>query len=170
MIEPKEFKKLLDFVYSAHQEHCVKKDFRQGGEVPFVVHPIWCAVILLNDTHIPFEERRIGYQALLLHDVLEDTSLKLPDWIEPEVVKLVQQMTHETWEEEKAVDKKSPLVQLLKLCDKTASMYDENVRSDPQRRREWKELVKKLLDNVEQNYKNSRVVLVAKVVIENTDW
>lgn len=170
MIEPKEFKRLLDFVYSAHQEHCVKKDFRQSGKVPFVVHPIWCAIILLNDTRVPYEERRIGYQALLLHDVLEDTSLRLPDWVEPEVAKLVEEMTHETWEEEKAIDKKSSLVQLLKLCDKTASMYDENVRPDPQRRHEWKELVQKLLKNVEPNYKDSRVVSVAKSILENTNW
>lgn len=172
MIEAKEFKRLLDFVYSAHQEHCTKKDFRQDGKVPFIVHPIWCAMILLNDTRVPYEERRIGYQALLLHDVLEDTSLKLPDWVEPEVAKLVEEMTYETWEEEKAIDinKKSPLVQLLKLCDKTASMYDENVRPDPQKRHEWRELTRKLLKNVEQNYKNSRVVSVAKAILENTDW
>ncbi|MEK7564725.1 MAG: hypothetical protein AAB394_02045 [Patescibacteria group bacterium] len=170
MIQPKEFKKLLDFVYSAHQEHCIKKDFRQDGKVPFVVHPIWCAMVLLNDTRIPYEERRIGYQALLLHDVLEDTSLKLPEWVEPEVAKIVQEMTHETWEEEIDIDKKSSLVQLLKLVDKTATMYDENMRPDPQRRRNWRELIEKLLKKVEPNYKDSRVVSLAKTVLENTDW
>ena len=170
MIKPEEFKRLLDFTYSAHQEHCTKKDFRQEGKVPFVVHPIWCAMMIINDTRVPYEERRIGYQAMLLHDVLEDTSLPLPEWVEPEVVELVKAMTHDTWEEEQDIDKKSSLIQYLKLCDKTASMYDENVRPDPERRRQWKELMQRLLEKVEKNYPDCRVVTTARSVMENTDW
>ena len=114
-------------------------------------------MVLLNDTRIPYEERRIGYQALLLHDVLEDTSLKLPEWVEPEVAKIVQEMTHETWEEEIDIDKKSSLVQLLKLVDKTATMYDENMRPDPQRRRNWRELIEKLLKKLNQIIKTAEL-------------
>jgi|SRR3989344_2500351 len=170
MIKPEELKRLLDFTYSAHQEHNKNKDFRQNGKVPFVIHPLWCATMLLNDTRIPFEERRIGYQALLLHDVLEDTTLELPDYIEAEVVDLVKHMTHQTWEEEQHVDQKPVFVQLLKLIDKVASMYDETVRPDPQRRKEWKELIQKLLKNVETQYKDSRIVTVAHAILNNTDW
>lgn len=170
MIPPHEFKRLIDFAYTAHQEHCTKKDMRQDGNVPFVAHPLWCAMMLLNDTRVPYEERRVGFQALLLHDVLEDTSLPLPDWVEPEVVALVGAMTHGTWEAEQRVEEKSSLVQLLKLCDKTASMYDENVRPDLQRRREWKALLTKLVQLVEPRYPGSRVVAVAKVTLEQTDW
>lgn len=39
-IEPKNLKRLLDLIYSAHQEHNTRKDFRQNGKVPFIVHPI----------------------------------------------------------------------------------------------------------------------------------
>lgn len=171
MIEPQEFKRLLDFIYSAHQEHLTKNAFRQDGRVPFVVHPLWCAMMLVNDTRIPDEERQQGFQALLLHDILEDTSLPIPDFVEPAVVELVQAMTHTSWEEEKDIEGKSPLVLLLKLCDKMASMYDETVRQSViGRRREWKELTQRLLNEAEKNYKESRITQIARAILDNTDW
>jgi len=170
MIKPKEFKKLIDLTYEAHQEKCTRKEFRQEGKVPFVVHPLWCALMLLNDTRIPFEERELGYQVLLLHDFLEDTSQKIPDYINPKVVNLVKEMTHQFWEEEKAIDEKSDFVKLLKLCDKLASLYDENIRPDPKRRREWKKLIERLLSAVQKKYGNIRIVTMAKALLEETDW
>lgn len=167
-IEPKNLKRLLDFVYSAHQEHNTRKDFRQNGKVPFIVHPIWCAFTLLNDQHIPFEEREIGYQILLLHDILEDTSLKIPRDIDPKVLEYVQEMTHNTWEEEQNIDGKSPFVKLLKLCDKVASLYDETVNKEPQKQREWKALTAKLLKDVEDHYGKIRLVTLARGVLKDT--
>ena len=170
MIKPEEIKRLIDFIYDAHQNHNAKNDFRQNGRVPFFVHPTWCALMLLNDQRISFEERQIGYQALLLHDVLEDTSLPIPEWVDKRVVNLVKEMTHETWEEEKDIGEKPNSVKLLKLCDKSATMYDESIRPDPVRRKEWKELTQKLLKDVEDKYGNIRLVQVGKAVIDNTDW
>ncbi|NTV22435.1 MAG: hypothetical protein HGB03_02595 [Candidatus Yonathbacteria bacterium] len=169
-IEAKEFKQLVDLVYSAHQEHNTRKDYRQEGTVPFVVHPLWCALTLLNDQRIPFEERRIGYQALLLHDVLEDTDMDIPEDISREVVALVQEMTHASWDDEQNISGKSHIVKLLKLTDKIASMYDETVRPDPVRRRQWKELIERLLADVEVHYGNIRLVTLAKAILADTDW
>lgn len=169
-IEPKNMKQLLDFIYGAHQEYNSRKDFRQDGKVPFIAHPIWCALTLLNDQRIPFEEREIGYQVLLLHDVLEDTSLEIPDFVDAKVLDLVREMTHGTWEEEQNVEDKSDFIKLLKLCDKIASMYDETVREDPQRRKEWKALTQSLLADVEKHYGNIRLVTLAKAVLDNSDW
>ncbi len=169
-IEPRKLKQLLDFIYSAHQEHNTRQDFRQKGKVPFFVHPVWCAFTLLNDQRIPFAERELGYQVLLLHDIIEDTSLKLPDWVDPQVAGYVQQMTHETWEEEQDVDEKTPFIKLLKLCDKIASVYDETVKDEGEKRKEWKALVKKLLCDVEEYYGHIRLVALAKAVLNGTDW
>lgn len=169
-IEPKKLKQLLDFVYLAHQEHNTRKDFRQKGKVPFIVHPVWCAFTLLNDQRIPFAERKLGYQVLLLHDILEDTGLKVPDWVDPQVLQYVQEMTHKTWEEEQAVEGKIPFIKLLKLCDKIASIYDETVKDDLKKRREWKALTQKLLHDVENHYGNIRLVTLAKAVLRDTSW
>jgi len=170
IIKPKKLKQLLDLVYSAHQEHNTRKDFRQNGKVPFFVHPIWCALTILNDQRIPFEERELGYQVLLLHDILEDTSLEIPDFVDRKVLEFVKEMTHETWEEEQNIENKSDFIKLLKLCDKIASMYDETVRSEPQRRKEWKILTLKLLNDVENHYGNIRLVTLAKAVLNDSDW
>jgi len=51
-----------------------------------------------------------------------------------------------------------------------ATMYDESIRPDPVRRKEWKELTQKLLKDVEDKYGNIRLVQVGKAVIDNTDW
>lgn len=169
-IKPTNLKRLLDLVYSAHQVHNTRKDFRQDGKVPFIVHPIWCALTLLNDQRIPFKERELGYQALLLHDILEDTSLDIPDYIEPKVIEYVKEMTHDSWEEEQNIENKSNFIKLLKLCDKIASMYDETVWNEPQRRKEWKALTQKLLDDVENHYGNIRLVTLAKAILNDSDW
>ncbi|MFA6304928.1 MAG: hypothetical protein WCV73_00370 [Patescibacteria group bacterium] len=169
-IKPTNLKQLLDLAYSAHQEHNTRKDFRQDGKVPFVVHPMWCALTLLNDQRIPFEERELGYQVLLLHDILEDTSLEIPDFVEPKVLECVKEMTHDSWEEEQNISDKSNFIKLLVLCDKIASMYDETVRNEPQRRKEWKILTQKLLTDVEKHYGSIRLVTLAKAVLNETDW
>lgn len=169
-IEPKNLKRLLDLIYSAHQEHNTRKDFRQDGKVPFIVHPIWCALTILNDQRIPFEERELGYQVLLLHDILEDTSLEIPDYVDQKVLDCVGEMTHDTWEEEQNIENKSDFIKLLKLCDKIASMYDETVRDEPQRRREWKSLTQKLLSDVENHYGNIHLVVLAKAILNDSNW
>lgn len=169
-IEPKYFKQLLDLAYTAHQEHNTRNDFRQEGRIPFIVHPIWCALTILNDQRIPFEERELGYQVLLLHDILEDTNVKVPNFVSQKVLDYVKEMTHETWESEQNIDNKSDFIKLLKLCDKISSMYDETVRKVPQRRHEWKQLTQKLLEAVENHYGNIRLVTLAKAVLEDSTW
>lgn len=171
-MEDAEFKKLLDFAYTAHQEKSTRDPYRQDGKLPFVVHPLWCALTLLEDNRVPFAERKIGYQALLLHDVLEDTSAGLPDFISPEVAQLVQEMTYQTWEEEQAaVLTKSPLLKLMKLIDKTATMYDEAMsKGGDKKKREWKTLVEKLVVDVEAHYGHVRVVTLAKAILQDTNW
>jgi (p)ppGpp synthase/HD superfamily hydrolase len=169
-IPANEFKRLVDVAYSAHQEHNTRKDYRQDGKVPFVVHPLWCALTMLNDQRIPFDERRIGYQVLLLHDVLEDTDMQVPDDVPEEVVSLVRDMTHASWDEEQDIFAKTDFVKMLKLADKIASMYDETVRPDPVRRRQWKELTERLAVDVEAHYGNIRLVTLAKAILADTEW
>ena len=80
-------------------------------------------------------------------------------------------MTFENWEQEKSQLENKPIfIKLLKLADKIATMYDENVRPDSIKRKEWKELTQKLLDDVENHYGNIRLVTLAKAILKDTDW
>lgn len=173
VVSPQEFRSLVDFIYQAHQEHVARPDHdtRQDGKVPYITHPLWCAMMLLNDKTISFEERRIGYQALLLHDVLEDTSLLLPDDLDPQVKKLVEDMTYTSWEEEKqGVMQKDVFLKLLKLLDKVSTMYDAETLSRPEKNPDWKAFTKQLLEDVRPKYGNSQVVAVAEAIINMSNW
>ena len=136
MISSEEFKKYLDFAYSAYQENNISgQAFRQDGKVLYMVHPLWCAMSLIMDTQVPFEQRELGFKALILHDVLEDTSLTLPDWVEPEVAEVIRELTFESFEQAMEVyENKKPFIKLLMLYDKLSSMYEKHVaiNNDPE--------------------------------------
>lgn len=118
---------------------------------------------------IPFEERKIGYQVLMLHDVLEDTNFNISNEVSLEILNYVKEMTFESWEEEKIeVLKKMPFAKMLKLCDKIYSMYDECV--SVQKRGEWKELIERLLIDVEKYYGRIRLVVITEAILKETNW
>lgn len=170
MTKAAKFKKLLDFAYKAYQENNVtKQEYRQKGKVPYLIHPLWCAMILITDQRISWKERELGFQALILHDVLEDTSLKLPRWVKPAVKALVKEMTFKSWEEAlREIPKKNNFVKLLLLVDALSSMYENHVSLA--KRKKWKEITEKLLRDVEKNYGNIRLVQIGKAITKNTKW
>lgn len=171
MIEPSDFKRVLDFAYSAYQEHNQSgQELRQHGKVPFIVHPMWAAMMMLADQRLPFELREIGYQALLLHDVLEDTNAELPDWIDPEVARMVEDMTlpDDFKEVVAAIASKDIFTKLLILYDTLENVYEEHVTD--WKRTMWKQGVEVLIREVEQEYGDLRVVHVGKAVLEHTNW
>src|SRR3989344_3299085 len=97
------FQDFVNHCIDAHQHHPTKpsKAFRKwDGATPFVAHPIWCAMTLLAETGLPQELRTRGYQALLFHDVLEDTTAPLPASVSEEVAALVKDMTFESFARE----------------------------------------------------------------------
>lgn len=171
MIQPEQFKRVLDLAFDAYQNHnTTKQEMRQGGKVPFLEHPMWAAMMLLCDQRIPFEQREIGYQVLLLHDVYEDTDLELPDDVDPEVKRLVQEMTLPSDFKKALVEvaQKETFVKLLILCDSLQNVYEEHVTD--WKRAAWKEGVGVLIREIEREYGNIRLVHVGKAILENTDW
>ena len=77
-----EMKETIRFAIDAHADHARTDDDRVrfwDMKTPYAVHPVWCAMTLLTETSLPELVRRTGYKALLLHDVLEDTTSGLPD-------------------------------------------------------------------------------------------
>ncbi len=179
MIKPEELKKYLDFAYSAYQENNISdQEYRQEGKVPFLMHPLWCAAMLITDTQVPFEQRELGLKALLLHDVLEDTSLKLPDWVEPEVKDAVKELTFKSFKQiRENYSRKSPFIKLLILYDKLASMYEDHIgiheKTEEEKiakRKAWKEFTLQGVEEIKKEYGNIRIVQIGKAIAENTDW
>lgn len=179
MIKSEELKKYLDFAYSAYQENNISNQaYRQNGNVPYIMHPLWCASMLIADIQVPQEQRELGFKALILHDVLEDTSLKLPDWVSDDVKNVVNELTFESFEQAiKEYDSKEPFIKLLLLYDKLSSMYEKHVgitgkteEARTMKRKLWKEFTLKGIEEVEKEYGNIRIVQVGKAITENTDW
>ena len=67
-------------------------------------------------------------------------------------------------EEKTAVLTKPPIVQLLKLYDKTATLYDGDMK--PGRVYEWTEFMLKLINVVEREYGTLNIVLLARELIK----
>jgi len=176
MITADEFKKLIDFAYDAHQLHVNAhgSTMRQQKNVPFVVHPIWCSLMILNDASILRIQRELGFKVLLLHDILEDTTLPLPPDLSEEVVGLVGDMTYKNFDEEKElVPKKSAFVQFLKVIDKVATIYDNYGNESffkPERKKDWRKYTELLLKNTEADFGNTQSYKIAKTIVENCGW
>ena len=172
MISAEEYKRLIDFAYKAHQEHGIHDNeiYREKGRFPYVLHPIFCANLVIFDNRIPFEQREIGFKALILHDVLEKTSLELPDWVEPEVKEAVQELTFKSFSDAiRKVPRKKPFIKLLILADTLSTLYEEHIETF-YRRKIWKTGVWMLTRDVEAKYGNIRIVQVSKTILKNTNW
>ena len=166
----KQFVGYIAEVAEAHQEKALPdahthRTFPSGESNPYFTHCVWCAMMILLDTKLPANIRETGAEVLLFHDVLEDTSADLPKELSPETRRLIDEMTYKNWDEEKTIIlTKPPLVQLLKLYDKSATLYDAAL-SRP-RHKEWADVTEKLTDNVEKEYGTLNIVVLARELVK----
>ncbi len=161
-------KRDIIFIIEAHQKQARKpsKAFRKWDrETPYHVHPIWCATLLLTETGLSSDFRREGAQALLYHDVLEDTKAKLPKWLSKSVKSYILDMTFPGGIEEEmdSVWKKEPRVRLLKLYDKVNNLLDGPWMSK-ERSAIYKKYTKKLRTDVEKNFGELNIVRIARAI------
>jgi len=174
MISSETFKRYLDFAYDAYQCHSVADEYRQVGNVPFMTHPLGAAHLLIADTLVPHEERELGFKILLLHDVLEDTSLPLPEWVEEDVRNGVIEMTYtgpKKLEEKMAwAGSKSSFIRLLVLYDAFWTLYERHVGGSVDRKESWRRGVSELAEQVAQEYGDLRIVQIARAVAVGTKW
>lgn len=131
---------------------------------PYIIHPIWCAMTLLSEATLDENIRINGYQALIFHDVLEDTTAMLPDEINADVKELVKDMTFSNFQEEtQKIWQRSNLIRLFKLYDKTSNLLDGSHMSD----RKWNnyvDFVITLIADVEGNFGQLNIVKMAKSI------
>jgi len=157
----------LAFIIDAHTEK-TKKGKPQvrkcDNKTPYYIHPLWCATMLLQETSVPEEIKFQGSQALLYHDVLEDTEAGLPEWLSEEVKFLISKMTFSSSEDEwKNLWEKNKEVRLLKLYDKVSNILD-GVWMKPYRKEQHLEHLERLCKDVEANYGGLNIVKLAKTL------
>jgi len=144
-----------------------KKAFRFDGVTPFGVHPVLLAMLILNEEHLTEEVRVRGAKALLAHDLLEDTTVELPEWArDPEVEKLVCGLTF-TKGQDKYVDvwSRGEDVILLSFFDSVINLTCVgNVL--PERMAYKKQKVREHLVYIEQRYPKLEIVKMAKAFLQ----
>ena len=155
------------FVVQAHNREAVseKKRFRKwDGKTPYSVHPIWCALTILTEGTLLEELRERGALALLYHDILEDTTAKLPAETPEEVAALVRGMTFESTDEEmdKVWDRGEEVI-LLKLYDKVSNLLDGHWMVAETRER-YASYTSRLLRHVERRFGELNITRMARAV------
>lgn len=158
---------LISYSVRAHAEHSIKASMsfrRWDRQTPYGVHPIWCAMTLLQETALSEEIREAGSKALLFHDLLEDTTAGLPENTSWRVRELVEGMTFESSDQEmKEVWERSAEIRLLKLYDKVSNLLD-GIWMTPERQERYRAYTQRLADDVEANFGNLNIVRIARVI------
>ena len=161
-----DFQKLANDCISAHNfpvkpSKAVRK---WDGKTPYSVHPIWCATMILHETALAEDIRVDGSQALLFHDVLEDTLAELPNYLSDRVKKLVQDMTFESSDEEMLKVWDKPIeIKLFKLYDKVSNLMDASWMS-PEKLQRYREYTNRLTQEVQTHYGELNIVKLAKIL------
>lgn len=131
---------------------------------PYIVHPIWCAMTIMTETTLSEPLRLNGCQALMWHDVLEDTRADLPIDTGREVRQLIQNMSFENFADEKTlIWARSKEIRLLKLYDKTSNLLDASHYSI-EKWNNYVEFTQSLIVDVENNYGQLNIIKIAKSI------
>jgi len=135
------------------------------GRTPYYIHPIWCAATLATETTLDEITREEGVQALLYHDILEDTTT-LPEELSERVKYLVREMTFEGGSEQEmeGIWEKPTEIKLLKLYDKVSNLLD-GIWMDTEKRKTYMEYTKRLCKEVEQNYGELNITRIARAIV-----
>jgi hypothetical protein len=170
------FEDHIQYVIKAHGDHPRKPGNatrRFDGRTPYSIHPIWCAMTICAETSLPAELREIGSLALLYHDLLEETTVRLPDELTDEEKKLIQEMTSEAWAvpegsavEEREIWSRRQEVRLLKLYDKTSNLLDGSWMP-PEKLKRYRRYTSSLADDVQKNYGDLNIVRIARAILAN---
>ena len=129
---------------------------------PYIVHPIWCAMTIMTETILDEALRLRGYEALMWHDVLEDTHAELPTDTSDEVRQLIHDMCFASFAIEKdLVWQKSKEIRLLKLYDKTSNLLNASHFSKD-KWNNYVEFTQLLINDVEDNFGQLNIIKIAR--------
>jgi len=159
----------IQFMVNAHIHHPkTEKDAVRfwDNKTPYIIHPTWCAMTLLTETSLSEEIRFDGYQALLWHDILEDTTVtELPADTSATVRCYVQDMTFRSFNDEvKNIWSKNKAIQLFKLYDKVSNLLDAAWMKD-KKRKAYIDYTLQLKDTVRSEYGDLNIVKIANSIV-----
>lgn len=158
----------LAYIIKAHNTKARKPENRVRNfdcKTLYYIHSIWCASMIRQEPSLPEDIRIMGSQALLYHDVVEDTTAELPSWLSEDVRSLVGELTFKSSEDEwQNLWGKPKEVRLLKLYDKTNNMMDSTWMK-PNRRQQHLTHLQRLCEDVEQNYGVLNITKIARTLI-----
>jgi len=159
----------FNITVDAHQRHPkTKKDTIRiwDDTTPYFIHPTWCAMTLLTETSLSESIRFNGYQALFLHDILEDTTIDLPIGTSDAVRRYVQDMTFDSFTDEvNNIWSKDKIVQLLKLYDKTSNLLDA-VWMNNETRKRYIDYTLQLTDKIQSEYGDLNIVKISRSIAQ----
>ncbi len=162
--------RVIEYAARAHDEAARDEGNRirrWDMRTPYIVHPVWCAMTLLQEPNIPEEVRYAGAEALILHDVLEDTTHSLPPDTSDRVRALVQGMTFDDSKQERElVWERGDEIILLKLYDKTSNFLDASWKSH-EKMEEYASYLLKFVERVQKAYGDLNIVLMARALAQN---
>ncbi len=161
----------INFIINAHQENPKKpsKAFRKwDGKTPYWTHPLWCAMTILTETTLDETTRQEGFLTLLYHDILEDTTQKLPEGTSSRIEYLVQQMTFEggSPQEMQEIWTKPKEVRLYKLYDKVSNLLDGSWMGK-EKREKYERYTLALREDVQKNYGELNITNMAMAIFRN---
>lgn len=159
----------IEWIMDAHTNYATKpsKAVRKwDSKTPYYMHPIWCATTLASETALDEVIRGDGVQALLYHDVLEDTTKGLPEGLSKRVVSLIEDMTFEggSSQEMEEIWAKPDVVKLYKTYDKISNLLDGAWMS-VEKRKIYNSYTKRLCMEVERVYGDLNILRIARGVV-----
>ncbi len=160
----------INYIIEAHRDCARKasKGYRKwDGKTPYHTHPIWCATMLATETSLPAEIRLEGIQALIYHDILEDTTRPLPDWLSSRVAQLIEQMTFHggSSQEMQEIWSKPGEVRLYKLYDKVSNLLDGSWM-DEKKRGAYESYTRRLIEEVERSYGILNITRIGRAIVK----
>lgn len=157
--------------WEAHQDHALDEEgkYRKfDPTVPYVAHPIWCAMTIWCEPNLPSELRHVGARVLLYHDQPEETSKELPAHLSAQVTGFVDDMTFPggSAQERSEIWFRPAEVRLFKLYDRVSNLFDGSWMEEKQRDTHFRYL-RALNADVKQNYPGLNISLIADALFES---
>lgn len=169
-MQAKRFMDICAYAMMAHDTYPRKpaKAWRKAGMgcIPYGVHPLWCATAIMQENSLPQDVRDRCAIALLLHDVLEDTTAPLPDDITPEERTLTHELTFYggTGEEMELIWSKSDLALLCKAYDKASNLFDLSFMAE-EKRIAYRAYALRLAEHIEKTWGNLVIVKLIRSLV-----
>ena len=170
--DPEEMLRYLDLAREAHDLHARTpgdRVRRHDGVTPYFVHPAWAAFTITQEPGLSIDLRWFGFRVLILHDVEEDTTFELPDWVPAEVREHVTLMSFENSRAEmEEVWSRPERTRLFKLYDKVSNLLDAtwmDTRPAEYRQR-YEQHTLRLVADVEENFGSLNICRIARALCE----